>query len=64
MDLNDLVVGAVVETKKKHPCGGSLWEIVGGGADRKIRCLTCGRYVVLSPDELKRRVRRMAEAKA
>ena len=27
------------------------------GADYKIRCLTCGRVVMLSPDELKKRVR-------
>lgn len=48
----------VVETKKKHPCGGNKWEIVRIGADWKIKCLTCGRVVMLSPDELKKRIRR------
>lgn len=48
----------VVETKKNHPCGGNKWEIVRVGADWKIKCLTCGRVVMLSPDELKKRVRR------
>ena len=58
MDLSDCKVGAVVETKKPHPCGGVLWEIVRTGADIKIKCLTCGRMVMLLPDELKKRVRR------
>lgn len=61
MDLSELKLHTVVETKKPHPCGGKLWEIVRTGADFKIRCLGCGRVVMLSPDELKKRVRRIAE---
>ncbi len=52
-------LGDVIETKKPHPCGGKTWEIVRTGADYKIRCLTCGRVVMLTPDELKKRVRRV-----
>ncbi len=50
-------IGTVVTTKKNHPCGGNRWEVVRVGADYKIRCLTCGRVVMLTPDELKKRVR-------
>ena len=50
-------LGDVIETKKPHPCGGKTWEIVRTGADYKIRCRTCGRVVMLTPDELKKRVR-------
>ena len=57
MDLTSLQLHTVVETKKPHPCGGTLRT----GADYKIRCLTCGRLVMLTPDELKKRVRRIAE---
>ncbi len=63
MDLTQFTLGAVVETKKQHPCGGKRWEIVRTGADFKIRCLTCGRVVMLTPDELKKRVKRVAEEK-
>ena len=56
MNLNDKV-----ETKKPHPCGGKLWQIVRTGADYKIKCLTCGRIVMLTPDELQKRVRRVVE---
>ncbi len=52
-------LGDIVETKKPHPCGGKTWEIVRTGADYKIRCRTCGRVVMLTPDELKKRVRRV-----
>ena len=63
MDLTQFTLGTVVETKKQHPCGGKRWEIVRTGADLKIRCLTCGRVVMLTPDELKKRVKRVAEEK-
>ena len=59
----DISVGDRVEMKKQHPCGGKRWEIVRTGADFKIRCLTCGRVVMLTPDELKKRVKRVAEEK-
>lgn len=59
MDLTGLKLGAVIETKKPHPCGGKLWEIVRVGADWKIKCKTCGRAVMLDLDELKKRVRRI-----
>lgn len=61
MDLSQLQLDTVFETKKTHPCGGKLWQIVRTGADYKIKCLTCGRVVMLTPDELKKRVRRIAE---
>ena len=63
MDLTQFTLGTVVETKKQHPCGGKRWEIVRTGADFKIRFLTCGRVVMLTPDELKKRVKRVAEEK-
>ena len=63
MDLTQFTLGTVVETKKQHPCGGKRWEIGRTGADFKIRCLTCGRVVMLTPDELKKRVKRVAEEK-
>ncbi|MDE6274740.1 MAG: DUF951 domain-containing protein [Clostridiales bacterium] len=52
-------IGTVVETKKPHPCGGTLWTVVRTGADYKIKCNTCGRLVMLSPDELKKRIKRV-----
>ena len=61
MDLTQFELHTIVETKKPHPCGGKLWEIVRTGADYKIRCRTCGRVVMLTPDERRKRIRRIVE---
>ena len=51
-ELNDIVT-----LKKAHPCGGKEWEIARVGADVKLKCLTCGRFVNVSRDELKKRAK-------
>ena len=33
--------------KKPHPCGEYRWEIIRVGADIKLRCLKCGRVIML-----------------
>ena len=47
-------VGEKVLLKKQHPCGGKTWQIVRVGADVKLQCLTCGKYVNLTRDALKK----------
>jgi hypothetical protein len=44
-----------VTLKKSHACGGNRWEIVRLGADVKLRCQTCGRFINVTRDELKKR---------
>lgn len=61
MVLSDLKAGAVIETKKPHACGGAKWQILRTGADRTIKCLSCGRVLVLLPDDLMKRTRRVLE---
>ena len=48
--LNDILT-----LKKPHPCGGREWKIVRLGADVKLQCTTCGKYVNLMREELKKR---------
>ena len=48
-------MNTIVRLKKPHPCGGTEWEIVRAGADIKLRCRICGRYVNLSRGELEKR---------
>lgn len=59
----EFAVGDVIETKKKHPCGGSRWEIIRTGADFKIRCQNCGRIVMLSYEDFIRKVKKVIEQK-
>jgi hypothetical protein len=52
-----LQLGDVVRTRKAHPCGGDQWEIVRLGADIGIRCVTCGRRVLIPRPKLERRIK-------
>lgn len=40
-------IGDVVRTKKTHPCGSKLWEIIRVGVDFKLKCLGCGHIIML-----------------
>ena len=40
-------LGSFVMMKKVHPCGTNEFEIVRVGADIKIKCVNCGRVVML-----------------
>lgn len=40
-------VGDVVKMRKVHPCGGDQWEIMRTGVDFRIKCLKCGRVLML-----------------
>jgi hypothetical protein len=43
----DVQVGDVVRLRKPHPCGSTQWRVVRIGADIGLKCLTCGRRVLL-----------------
>jgi hypothetical protein len=49
--------GDVVRLKKKHPCGNDEWQVVRVGADIRIKCLQCQRYVLLTRSTFERRVK-------
>lgn len=53
----EIKLGDVVRLKKKHPCGSNEWEVVRLGADIRIRCLKCQRYVLLERSVFERRVK-------
>lgn len=54
-------VDALVTMKKQHPCGGKVWQIARVGADIKLQCQTCGKYINLTRDELKKRAVKIGE---
>ena len=53
----DLSVGDVVRLKKKHPCGGFEWQVVRIGADIGLRCLTCGRRILLPRSKAEKQIK-------
>jgi len=58
-ERSDLRVGDVVRLKKTHPCGDNRWEILRVGADFRLRCLGCGRLVMLQRRKVERSVRKV-----
>ena len=44
---NEYNVGTKVIMKKGHPCGTNLWEITRVGVDIKLKCINCGRMIML-----------------
>jgi hypothetical protein len=47
----------VLRLRKPHPCGGYDWQVVRLGADLRLKCLTCGRLVMLERREVERRLK-------
>ena len=47
MENREYRLGDQVRLKKKHPCGGDIWEITRIGMDFKAKCTTCGRLIML-----------------
>ncbi len=55
--MTEFRVGWVVRLRKKHPCGGSDWEVVRIGADIGLRCATCDRRVMMPRSDLEKRMK-------
>lgn len=55
--LPELKLDDVVRLRKPHPCGSTDWVVVRLGADIGIKCLGCGRRVLLPRRELARRLK-------
>jgi hypothetical protein len=60
----DFHIGDELQLKKAHPCGSDRWTVYRLGADIGLRCLGCGRYVMLPRTELARRLKRVLAAGA
>lgn len=58
MGILPVKVGDYVVLRKPHACGANRWQVVRLGADVGLRCVHCGRRVLLPRDEFDRRLRR------
>jgi hypothetical protein len=56
-----LYLGDVVRLRRRHPCGGDSWRIDRLGADIGLRCLTCGRHVLVARPSLEHRIEAFVE---
>ena len=39
--------GDVLSLKKAHPCGSDRFEVVRAGSDVRLKCLGCGKLILL-----------------
>lgn len=49
----------IVEMRKPHACGGCRWIVIRTGADIKIKCITCGRIVMLDYETFIKRLKKV-----
>ena len=62
--LPDLEMGDVLRLRKPHPCGGTDWIVVRLGADIGLKCLGCGRRILLPRRDVARRLKTIVGKKA
>jgi len=51
-----LFLGDVVRLQRRHPCGGDTWQVDRLGADIGLRCLACGRHVLIDRRRVEQRL--------
>ena len=54
-------VGTKVIMKKQHPCGTNLFEITRVGVDIKIKCVNCGRTIMLPRLDFNKKIKKIVE---
>lgn len=61
MENKDYKLGSKVIMKKPHPCGTNEWEVIRLGADIKIKCINCGRTIMINRIEFNRKLKKVIE---
>ena len=55
----DIRVGDRLVMKKPHPCGNKNFLVLRIGADLKIRCIGCGREVMLERIKVEKNIKKV-----
>lgn len=56
---NEYKMNSIVEMKKQHPCGEKNFEIIRLGADIKIKCVQCGRVIMLPRVDFNKKIKKI-----
>lgn len=57
--MMDYKIDSIVVMKKQHPCGTNEWKVTRVGADIKIKCLNCGRSIMLPRIEFNKKLKKV-----
>lgn len=52
---------SIVIMKKPHPCGENKWKITRLGADIKLKCVNCGRSIMISRVDFDKKLKKVEE---
>jgi len=55
----DVRVGDHILTKKPHPCGASEFAVLRVGMDFRIRCVKCGREVMVARSKIEKNIKKI-----
>lgn len=55
----NISVGDIIEMKKPHPCGNKDFCVTRIGADFKIRCVGCGREMMLPRSKVEKNIKQI-----
>ena len=50
-------VGDRLKLKKPHPCGNAVFDVLRVGIDFRIRCVKCGRDVMVPRAKIERNIK-------
>ncbi len=57
----DYKLNSIVMMKKPHPCKNNLFQITRIGVDIKIKCINCGRSIMLSRIDFDKKIKKVME---
>lgn len=55
----DVRIGDILEMKKQHPCGEKLFAVERIGMDFKIKCVKCGREIMLPRSKVEKGIKKI-----
>ena len=55
----DVRVGDKLQMKKPHPCGASEFAVLRVGMDFRIRCVKCGREVMVARSKIEKNIKKI-----
>lgn len=56
----DVRVGDLLTMKKQHPCGDNRFLVLRSGMDFKIRCMGCGREVMVPRAKAEKNIKKIS----
>lgn len=57
--MKEYKLGDIIIMKKSHACGSNEWKITRMGVDIKIKCINCGREIMMDRLEFEKKLKKV-----